>query len=210
MDNSTVSESIAADGFLHWQIVSMGVNTKMVNFTMAEIKAGPGNAFRLAVGGNPVDGAVRLIGVPGAIFDDGIIRFSSYNKGEASDNLVRLVIRRADIVIVMGDILQDIFGCRIITSPLGWIAVGSHKLSGIGVEGHNIVYIFFLGKSYMNHCVITFLSSIKNNYNNRWISMEMSTIIFGHLELGIIKRKKNMLVNFLVSLKKHKKLALAY
>jgi len=62
----------------------------------------------------------------------------------------------------------------------------------------------------MNHCVITFLSSIKNNYNNRWISMEMSTIIFGHLELGIIKRKKNMLVNFLVSLKKHKKLALAY
>ena len=80
MDNSAVAETITVDGILHWLVVSVGINTQTVYFAMTEIKAGSGNAFDLTVGGNPVNCAVRLIGVPGTIFNDGIIRFSSYNE----------------------------------------------------------------------------------------------------------------------------------
>ena len=77
MDNSAVAEAITVDGILHWLVVSVGINAQTVYFVMTEIKAGSGNAFDLTVGGNPVNCAVRLIGVPGTIFNDGIIRFSS-------------------------------------------------------------------------------------------------------------------------------------
>ena len=73
MDNSAVAEAITVDGILHWLVVSVGINAQTVYFVMTEIKAGSGNAFGLTVGGNPVNCAVRLIGVPGTIFNDGII-----------------------------------------------------------------------------------------------------------------------------------------
>ena len=161
MDDSAVSEAIAADGFLHWQVVSMSIDAKTIYFVMAEIKAGPGNAFGLTIGGNSVDGAIGLIGVPCTIFDDGIIRLSSYNKSKSADYFIWMVVWCADIIMVIGDILQNIFRCGIIAAPLGSIAVIGHKLSGIGVEGHNIFYIFFFGRSYMNHCVSSFLVGTK-------------------------------------------------
>ena len=92
MDNSAVSESIAADGFLHWQVVGMCINAQTVHSAMAEIKAGSGNTFGLTVGGNPVDGAVRLVRMPVTIFNNGIIRFSSYNKCKSANNFLRLFI----------------------------------------------------------------------------------------------------------------------
>lgn len=84
MDNSAVAEAITADDILHWLVVSVGINTQTVYFAMTEIKAGTGDSFGLTVGGNPVNRAVRLIGVPGTIFNDGIIRFSSYNEGKTA------------------------------------------------------------------------------------------------------------------------------
>ena len=89
MDNSAVAETITVDGILHWLVVSVGINAQTVYFVMTEIKAGLGDAFDLAVGGNPVNRAVRLIGVPGTIFNDGIIRFSSYNEGKTAHNFLR-------------------------------------------------------------------------------------------------------------------------
>ena len=80
MDNSAVAEAITVDGILHWLVVSVGINAQTVYFVMTEIKAGSGNAFDLTVGGNPVNRAVRPVGVPGTIFDDSVIRLFTYNK----------------------------------------------------------------------------------------------------------------------------------
>lgn len=70
MDNSAVAEAITVDGILYWLVVSVGINAQTVYFVMTEIKAGSGNAFGLIVGGNPVNCAVRLSGVPGTILHD--------------------------------------------------------------------------------------------------------------------------------------------
>ena len=102
MDNSAVAEAITADGILHWLVVSVGINAQTVYFAMTEIKAGTGDSFGLAVGGNPVNRAVRLIGVPGTIFNDGIIRFSSYNEGKTAHNFLRRILWRTDIIIAIG------------------------------------------------------------------------------------------------------------
>ena len=108
MDNSAVAEAITADGILHWLVVSVGINAQTVYFVMTEIKAGSGNAFDLTVGGNPVNCAVRLIGVPGTIFNDGIIRFSSYNVSKTAHNFVRFIIRCTDIIVAIGDVFENI------------------------------------------------------------------------------------------------------
>ena len=86
----------------------VGINAQTVYFAMTEIKAGTGDSFGLTVGGNPVNCAVRLIGVPGTIFDDGIIRFSSYNEGKTAHNFLRRILRRTDIIIAIGNIFQDV------------------------------------------------------------------------------------------------------
>lgn len=109
MDNSAVAEAITVDGILHWLVVSVGINAQTVYFVMTEIKAGSGNAFDLTVGGNPVNCAVRLIGVPGTIFNDGIIRFSSYNESKTAHNFLRRIIRRTDLIIAIGNVFQDVF-----------------------------------------------------------------------------------------------------
>lgn len=109
MDNSAVAETITVDGILHWLVVSVGINAQTVYFVMTEIKAGLGDAFDLAVGGNPVNRAVRLIGVPGTIFNDGIIRFSSYNEGKTAHNFLRRILRHTDIIIAIGNVFQDVF-----------------------------------------------------------------------------------------------------
>ena len=109
MDNSAVAETITVDGILHWLVVSVGINAQTVYFVMTEIKAGLGDAFDLAVGGNPVNRAVRLIGVPGTIFNDGIIRFSSYNEGKTAHNFLRRILWRTDIIIAIGNVFQDVF-----------------------------------------------------------------------------------------------------
>ena len=109
MDDATVVESIAADGILHWLVVSVGINAQTVYFVMTEIKAGSGNAFDLTVGGNPVNCAVRLIGMPDAIFNNGIIWFSSYNKSKTAHNFLWRILRRTDIIIAIGNVFQDVF-----------------------------------------------------------------------------------------------------
>lgn len=109
MDDATVVESIAADGLLHWLVVCMRIDSQIIDFVMAEVKAGTGDAFDLAVGGNPVNRAVRLIGVPGTIFNDGIIRFSSYNEGKTAHNFLRRILWRTDIIIAIGNVFQDVF-----------------------------------------------------------------------------------------------------
>ena len=109
MDNSAVAEAITVDGILHWLVVCMRIDSQITDFVMAEIKAGSGNAFDLTVGGNPVNRAVRLIGVPGTIFNDGIIRFSSYNESKTAHNFLRRIIRRTDIIIAIGNVFQDVF-----------------------------------------------------------------------------------------------------
>ena len=109
MDNSAVAEAITVDGILHWLVVSVGINAQTVYFVMTEIKAGSGNAFDLTRWRQSGELCRKADRSASTIFNDGIIRFSSYNKSKTAHNFLQRILRRTDIIIAIGNVFQDVF-----------------------------------------------------------------------------------------------------
>ena len=127
MDDATLPETVTRDGVQHGVVVSVRIDAHIVSVRRAEVEAGAGDAVRVAIGGEAMDGAVGPIGMPLALLDGAVGRFLAEDEGECPNDLPPVVGWGADVAVATHDVPSHDVRMRVLIVPLRGVAVGGHE-----------------------------------------------------------------------------------